>query len=722
MSAFCRCVAIVTAVLFPWCAAAEISALLVGVSDYDDATGIADLRGPPNDMRLLQRVLSNRGVDRITVLADGVDGAKRPTRAAVLQAFAAQAASAEAGDFVYIHLSGHGTRQKDQNGDETDGLDEVFLAADTTHGEPGTGLIGNAITDDEIGQAVDAIRAKGADVWLVMDSCHSGSGLRSGLTGVATRFVDPAVLGVSTSVGDTTVTSDTTPTLPEGAGGVIAFYAAQSSEVARELNMASEGAPEEWFGLFTAKLAARLDSGNDTSFRQLFQAVLRDMNDQSVPGAARLQTPLWEGGLIDAAVFGGAETTGIRRFNVNGDELAAGLVHGLTDGTLLGLVSDVSAGPDAQMGVAQLELTEAIRAYLRPVSDACQPVSTALCDPVGQLPPDARFAHVLARPTDLTVKIAVPVALSSGALLEPAHPAHVALRDAVDEAGSRSLPVSLSADDFQVETVWDGERLWFGARAAVAGVPVGLGVEPNAEDLTQILERVARAEHLARLLATAGGTPSMLNPNPLRVAAQLAPVDAADLARPDQNLSPQRECRAAIGRRDPGASGPLTGGAELKQCDGLSFSAQGLVPGARDVNRIHIDAKYCVHASHERVEDTKAARRIGPDMTICSDCPGGYSAGEERLFVLVSEAQPNAAPLNLEGLVETCAAEVTRSGSSGELAGFLGALAQRRTTRGNMGAMGVADIWVEPFNWTVLPKSEVFARQAADRSGPIGKE
>ena len=41
------------------------------------------------------------------------------------------AARATAGDPVYIHLSGHGTRQGDPEGDETDGLDEVFLPADT---------------------------------------------------------------------------------------------------------------------------------------------------------------------------------------------------------------------------------------------------------------------------------------------------------------------------------------------------------------------------------------------------------------------------------------------------------------------------------------------------------------------------------------------------------------------------------------------------------------
>ena len=52
--------------------------------------------------------------------------------------------------------------------------------------------------------------------------------------------------------------------------------------------------------------------------------MLGDLNDDTVPGGARMQTPLWEGTLIDAAVFGGGDTVGLRRFAVTGDELFAG--------------------------------------------------------------------------------------------------------------------------------------------------------------------------------------------------------------------------------------------------------------------------------------------------------------------------------------------------------------------------------------------------------------
>ena len=37
----------------------------------------------------------------------------------------------------------------------------------------------NALVDNEIGAALDAIRDKGAFVWVVFDGCHSGTATRA---------------------------------------------------------------------------------------------------------------------------------------------------------------------------------------------------------------------------------------------------------------------------------------------------------------------------------------------------------------------------------------------------------------------------------------------------------------------------------------------------------------------------------------------------------------
>ena len=100
--------------------------------------------------------------------------------------------------------------------------------------------------------------------------------------------------------------------------------------------------------------------------------------------------------------------------------------------------------------------------------------------------------------------------------------------------------------------------------------------------------------------------------------------------------------------------------AELKQCDQLSFTATGKVAGARDVNRVHIDAKFCVHADHERVEGTAFPRRIGDGMILCSDCPDGYSAG--RIQTAVS--WNGAPPIGADGCDEVSRLMPTPSGKA----------------------------------------------------------
>ena len=64
-------------------------------------------------------------------------------------------------------------------GDETDGLDEIFLPVDIDKWINRDAGVPNALVDDEIGDALDAIRDKGAFVWAVFDCCHSGTATRA---------------------------------------------------------------------------------------------------------------------------------------------------------------------------------------------------------------------------------------------------------------------------------------------------------------------------------------------------------------------------------------------------------------------------------------------------------------------------------------------------------------------------------------------------------------
>ncbi|MFZ1727306.1 MAG: caspase family protein [Albidovulum sp.] len=694
--------------------AAEIRALLIGVSAYDESIGLASLRGPANDVRLWQKTLAERGISDIRVLADGVEGGVIPTHAAILGALADLARTSSAGDLAIITMSGHGTRQPDNNGDETDGLDELFLPADTARAQAGSNAIPNALLDDEIGDAVDAIRATGADVWLIMDSCHSGSGLRAASPDVASRFVDPALLGVSDraagSVADAGGGDTPRADLP---GQVIAFYAARASEVAREVNLDPEKPDDSaWYGLFSSRLAARVAGGEGLSYRQLFQAVLSDMNAAGVPGGARMQTPSWEGTLGDAVVLGGRSTSGVRQFAVNGDEIEAGLVHGMGEGTLMSLFADAADDPDAVLGFAQMTEVSATQGFLRPVTQDCEPRTDRPCDAAGALPQGVRFARLAARPLDLVLRIAPPRDLATGVTLPPESVEFAALDQAIGAVNAAgNARVEMDADGYTIDVALADGALWFGRRVVAGTTPVGLEWRPDdGTDLATLLTRIAAAERLATMLSSVAGGGSLLNPSPVRIDPTLVPSDPADLDPLGMTSNPVRECRRALQASARTPPVPLPEVSDLKQCDNVSFAAQGEIPGERDVNRIHIDARFCVHADYVHVEDTARPVPVGNPMVVCSDCPDGKATGDERLFVIVTESPDNAERLNLESMLETCTADgaaPTRGSEAIRVAGFLEALGRRPDTRGAFGGLNVSNVWVEAWEWQVLPKEMI---------------
>jgi len=155
---------------------ADNRALLVGVSEYPALDKAQWLVGPENDVALAREVLTG---DRFKFPAKNIASLVgwpkkeelRPTRANIAKAFEKLAKDATKDDLIFILMSGHGSQQpaNEQEDDiETDGLDEVFLPADTTEWNPVKATIEGAIIDDEIKVWTDKIRAKGAFVWIIL--------------------------------------------------------------------------------------------------------------------------------------------------------------------------------------------------------------------------------------------------------------------------------------------------------------------------------------------------------------------------------------------------------------------------------------------------------------------------------------------------------------------------------------------------------------------------
>lgn len=94
----------------------------------------AELKGCINDVKRMCRCLTERygfSDEDITVLIDTDDSYVQPTGKNIRRAFEDLVRSAEPGDLLFVHYSGHGTRLPAETGEEDDtGYDECIVPCD----------------------------------------------------------------------------------------------------------------------------------------------------------------------------------------------------------------------------------------------------------------------------------------------------------------------------------------------------------------------------------------------------------------------------------------------------------------------------------------------------------------------------------------------------------------------------------------------------------------
>ncbi|KAM1917168.1 hypothetical protein ACFX13_036803 [Malus domestica] len=126
----------------------------------------AELKGCINDVKRMYSCLVDRygfSEDDIQVLIDTDDSYTQPTGKNIRRAITNLIRSADSGDVLFVHYSGHGTRLPAETGDDDDtGYDECIVPTDM-----------NLITDDDFRGFVDQLPA-GCRLTIVSDSCHSG--------------------------------------------------------------------------------------------------------------------------------------------------------------------------------------------------------------------------------------------------------------------------------------------------------------------------------------------------------------------------------------------------------------------------------------------------------------------------------------------------------------------------------------------------------------------
>jgi hypothetical protein len=359
-------------------------ALLIGISAYDNIT---HLTGPRNDIAVMWRLLKEQGFkeEDMVVLADGVPGVgnypkvqARPTRTAIVSALKDLAERARSDDFIYIHVSAHGSEQPVQpglGGPQPWNRNQVMLPIDVTSSTDGR-TIPNGIPDYEMGTLLDAVRAKAGRVWIVIDMCHAGTATRGDLVA---RYVDPSDLNIRFAAqpnsqdsaargGSITIPNHAfiDPSSKAALAPMVAFFAVDPTELSFEKSfpgydppLISEAGKQDKLGVFTYLLSRSLRNGNNTTYRDLRNEIMRELSSGAV--GAGMPLPMFEGAL-DGPIFGLSDIS-IRKgwpasYHDGVLDISAGAVQGLTQESIV-VIHRGTSDKAPQVGRAKVEKAQA---------------------------------------------------------------------------------------------------------------------------------------------------------------------------------------------------------------------------------------------------------------------------------------------------------------------------------------------------------------------------
>ena len=639
--------------------ARENYALLIGADTYPSLAEKYWLKGPANDVKLVETFLTTQSPvpfaqDHILVLSDAIEGAEPPTLAAIRAGFADLTAKVKPGDFVYLHFSGHGSQAPARDpSTEVDGLDELFLPVDIGVWEKSVGSVENALVDDEIGTLIDGLRQKGADVWAVFDSCHSGTVTRGAPESddVRTRKLPPEALGIPPEAMQVTTRGMDDPrTAPEapfdeastpGEGSFVAFFAAQTNEVTPEKNLPENKPGRVPQGVFTYTLFQVLAEYPQATYGQIGQEVLR----KYATSAIATTTPLFEGDL-DRVAFSGTPGERVQQWagKRDGEEFSipAGSLHGLSDGAVLAVMKTAADPTEKAIGFVTLTDVQTFSAKGMAEDGTVMPEKL----------PKGYLLRKIGADIDFSLTIALPEAGSAPASALLA--ADAALRKA---AGPRLVFVPAGSEaDLRLAVLPDSPRpdaIWVlpatGLVEDLASTPSVSTADKDADTLGTILAdtlgTIAKAINLEKMGAAIGDG--------------ALDVDVEVLTGPNK-----AELTALPASQVP----------RLVPDDQVHILARNNMDQPVDVNVLYIGADYSI--SHW------FSGRLQPGDTLKKGLfkIGDTVLGHERMIVVMSPAAPQSPVENLAFLAQD-ALVTTRETAKHGLAAALDEAGFGQTTR-----------------------------------------
>lgn len=638
--------------------ARENYALLIGANEYINLDERWWLKGPKNDVEMVRDYLLNEApvpfsTQNVTLLTDGIEGVRTPTLQAIRDSVADLTAKAQPGDFIYLHFSGHGTRAPATNDPtELDGLDELFLPVDIGPWNNTIGAVENALVDDEIGTMIDGLRAKGADVWVVFDSCHSGTATRaveSDDDDVRMRQLDPSVLGldaeamedvVSRAIGETDPRAAEEPPVDvktrNDGGAFVAFYATQTNEVTPEKKLPKGKPDRKPHGVFTYTVFETIAEYPGATYGQIAEEVLRKYSVKNLAKA----TPLFEGDL-DRVAFSGEATAPVRQWQATAEgadfTIPAGDLHGITEGDILAVMATAADTTDAALGYVKVTKTSTFSTTATPVEYEGKVLPAEM--------PKGLVLRKLDQTVDFTLTVALPPAGSA-----PADALRTWIATLQDAVGPRIVFVEPGAEaDLRLAVIPDSTRpdaIWVlpstGLMEDPSTTPSVSSGDKSPEDLAltlgDTLSMMARALNLMKLGAAVG------DGSGLNVEVEMLTRNATNKALTPLAFSPV----------------PV-----LLPNDEVHVLAKNLSDQPVDVNVLYVGADYSItHWAAERILP-------GDELKRGLFAIGGEYLGQERMIVVVTPAKEYTPVENL-GFLAQDALVMTREVGTGQEAAATG--------------------------------------------------
>ncbi|HTH51589.1 MAG TPA: caspase family protein [Pyrinomonadaceae bacterium] len=292
-------------------------AVLVGINDYINYNG---LEGAVPDVQHMKAVLESKF--QFLPANEKMLTDRDATRANILAALKTMAAKAGSGDLFVFHYSGHGTLwldRKSQVVDETvktelhvefpdggvvdyplDFYDSAICPVDS--GDFTAGKVWpNLILDDELYDIFSPMAARGVEVVVISDSCHSGSVGKAGAVKGKIRWVDPLKATKMKSFADIkTPKGQTKAPGKQIKSNYIVLGAAQNNEFAMDA-----AGSNQLGGLFTSTLIDYINSSKTPlTYQRLMDLTKKKVADTSLNSFNNPQHPSLTGiGTAGGTIF-----------------------------------------------------------------------------------------------------------------------------------------------------------------------------------------------------------------------------------------------------------------------------------------------------------------------------------------------------------------------------------------------------------------------------------